>query len=404
MSTRPTEYQDIDFQPVDFRSIQAAAEIELDPGSTPTQTFYRKARPIPATPSYFTRTPKFNDSFLTLESLSRTYGNLPTIPPSQVQRVAWQNLEDLKLSLGEPIKSTDFSRCLALVKKLHNIHPKLKPKVIKDALEPFKKEVQPFLSEKSVATIDKYGRAHAAGKRKSSVALVWLVEGFGEVLINGKTLPEYFGRVHDRESALWALHATDRLGKYNVWAKVEGGGTTGQAEALTLGIARALMIHEPALKPALRRGKRSLSWLMPQIYGGKHADRSIPSRLRDTRSKKGGEEEGWSRQGQKVAHMGKEIVQAQSKSIEHLVLRMNRHPTLRFSVQILYHVTFVPSYLPAYISASPVFAPGLAPGGSRVPAEEHTKLYYNLPKRRPTMLANSVDRPHEPRNTGKSTT
>ncbi|KAK0626492.1 ribosomal protein S5 domain 2-type protein [Immersiella caudata] len=249
MSTEPT-----DFQPIDFQSIQAAAEIDLlDPGSAVPQSFFQKARPIPATPSYFTRTPKFNDRFLTLEKLSRQYGNLPTIPPSQVERVAWQNLEDLKLSLGERVKSTDFSRCLALVKRLHTIHPKLKPAVIMEALEPFKKEVQPFLAKRSVATVDKYGRAHAAGKRKSSVALVWLVEGMGEVLINGKTLPEYFGRVHDRESAMWALHATDRLGKYNVWAKVQGGGTTGQAEALTLGIARALMIHEPALKPALRR-------------------------------------------------------------------------------------------------------------------------------------------------------
>ncbi|KAK0651785.1 ribosomal protein S5 domain 2-type protein [Cercophora newfieldiana] len=239
-------------QPTDYNSIRAAAEIDLTPGASAVERL-ANARPVPVSPSYFTRMPKFNDRFLALERLARTYGNLPRIPNSHVQHVAWQTLEDMKLSLGERIKSTEFARCLALVKKLHTIHPKLKPRAVKEALQPFKKEVQPFKVEKKEVGVDKYGRAHAAGKRKSSVALAWLVEGTGEVLINSKTLPEYFGRVHDRESALWALHSTDRLGKYNVWARVSGGGTTGQAEALTLAIAKALMVHEPALKPALRR-------------------------------------------------------------------------------------------------------------------------------------------------------
>ena len=74
-------------------------------------------------------------------------------------------------------------------------------------------------------------------------------------MVNGKKLTEYFGRLHDRESAVWALKATQRLDKYNVWALATGGGTTGQAESITLGLARALLAHEPDLKPALRRGE-----------------------------------------------------------------------------------------------------------------------------------------------------
>ncbi|OAA71594.1 37S ribosomal protein S9 [Cordyceps fumosorosea ARSEF 2679] len=84
-------------------------------------------------------------------------------------------------------------------------------------------------------------------------ARAFVVEGTGEVLVNGKTLGEAFGRVHDRESAIWALLATGRLDKYNVWALVEGGGTTGQAEAMTMAVAKGLLAHEPALKPALRK-------------------------------------------------------------------------------------------------------------------------------------------------------
>jgi len=79
------------------------------------------------------------------------------------------------------------------------------------------------------------------------------VQGEGQVLINGKSINAAFGRIHDRESALWALKVTNRMDRYNIWALVKGGGATGQAEAITLGTARALMVHEPDLKPALRR-------------------------------------------------------------------------------------------------------------------------------------------------------
>ena len=93
------------------------------------------------------------------------------------------------------------------------------------------------------------------GRRKESSAKVYLVEGTGEVLVNGKSLVQLFPRLHDRESALWALKVTERMDKYNVFALVEGGGVTGQAESITLALAKALLVHEPALKPALRRGK-----------------------------------------------------------------------------------------------------------------------------------------------------
>ena len=93
------------------------------------------------------------------------------------------------------------------------------------------------------------------GRRKTSSAVAWVVEGDGQVLVNGKSLTQTFGRIHDRESAIWALKATERIDRYNVWALVKGGGTTGQAEALTLAVADGLMVHEPSLKPTLRRGE-----------------------------------------------------------------------------------------------------------------------------------------------------
>lgn len=129
------------------------------------------------------------------------------------------------------------------------------PAEVRDTLERYKRDVNPYANVAKPHTVDKDGRAIGVGRRKSATARVWLVAGDGEVLVNGKGLHAAFGRIHDRESAVWALKATQRIDKYNVWALVEGGGTTGQAEALTLGVAKALMVHEPLLKPALRRGE-----------------------------------------------------------------------------------------------------------------------------------------------------
>ncbi len=129
------------------------------------------------------------------------------------------------------------------------------PADVTAAVNEYKKDINPYRNVVKTPHVDKGGRALGVGKRKASSARAYLVEGTGEVLVNGKTLAEAFGRIHDRESAIWALKATDRIDKYNVWALVAGGGTTGQAEALTLAVGKALLAHEPALKPALRRGK-----------------------------------------------------------------------------------------------------------------------------------------------------
>ncbi|KAK3685596.1 ribosomal protein S5 domain 2-type protein [Podospora appendiculata] len=229
----------------EFRSIIASPENTL--------RIATHARPVPLSPSYFSRQPVFNDSYLTLQKLMRSYGNLPVIPAGQVERVAWNTLEDTRQTLGEHVKASDYAKCIELVKRLHAIHPTLKPEAVTAALQAFKRNVQPFSNVPNPIVVDKFGRALGVGRRKASVARAWVVEGTGEVQVNGKNLADAFGRVHDRESAVWPLRATARVDKYNVWALVEGGGTTGQAEALTLAIAKALMAHEPALKPALRR-------------------------------------------------------------------------------------------------------------------------------------------------------
>ncbi|EGP90289.1 uncharacterized protein MYCGRDRAFT_99301 [Zymoseptoria tritici IPO323] len=217
------------------------------------QELLNRVRIVPASPSYFTATPKYTDDLLHLSSLLRKHLALPVLPPGEAPRVAWKTISQYKVEVGEPVRSKGYNMLLAVLKRLNYIHPSLIPDEVTQALEKFKRLVQPYLNRPKPIILDQSGRARAVGRRKASHAAVFVVEGEGECLINGRSLTEYFGRLHDRESAVWALKATQRLDKYNVWALVKGGGTTGQAEAITLGVAKALMAHEPDLRPALRR-------------------------------------------------------------------------------------------------------------------------------------------------------
>ncbi|OAA77382.1 37S ribosomal protein S9 [Akanthomyces lecanii RCEF 1005] len=211
------------------------------------------ARAVPATPSYFSRTPQFNDLHIQLARLLARHNHLPTLPSAEAAQMPWLKLEAMRRELGESIKASHFSQVMRVVRRLHCIEPSLAPDEVKAAVARFTKPVNALLNVARPLTVDRFGRAVGVGRRKTSTARAFVVEGTGEILVNGKTLSEAFGRVHDRESAVWALMSTGRLDKYNIWALVEGGGTTGQAEAMTMAVAKGLLAHEPALKPALRK-------------------------------------------------------------------------------------------------------------------------------------------------------
>lgn len=241
-------------------SIQAAPPIDFDkPAQDESATDKRGnknrefARIIPASPSYFTAAPQFTDSLLSLQHLYRKYQSLPAVEPSAAPRVVWEKLKDYRQKVAEPVKETKYTRVVGILKRLNRIHPNLMPEEVAEALEKHRAPHDLDGGKSNPAVIDEYGRAPGVGRRKESSARVLLVEGTGEILINGRSINAAFGRVHDRESAMWPLKVTGRLDKYNVWGLVSGGGTTGQAEAITLAVAKALLVHEPALKPILRR-------------------------------------------------------------------------------------------------------------------------------------------------------
>lgn len=280
-------------------------------------------RALPVSASYFSRQPEFNDSYLMLQKLMRLYAHLPTVTADQLEKAAFRTLRDYRLAVGEHIKASEYAKAMTLVKRLHKIHPTLQPASVKDAIAKFKRDINPHNNTTKPIYIDKFGRALGVGKRKTSTARAWVVEGTGEVLVNGKNLADAFGRVHDRESAMWALKASQRVDKYNVWALVDGGGTTGQAEALTLAVAKALMAHEPALKPVLRRGEKPLTNL-PLINAIVFTTvcqgfaNTTPSWMRNPGSKNRGEKEARSPQGQEEACLGQALKESQLHCLDYI--------------------------------------------------------------------------------------
>ena len=100
---------------------------------------------------------------------------------------------------------------------------------------------------------DAFGRAYATGKRKDAVARVWIKPGNGKIDVNGRESPIYFARPVLRMLINQPLVAANRLGQFDVWCTVKGGGLSGQAGAVRHGISRALTYFEPALRPLLKQ-------------------------------------------------------------------------------------------------------------------------------------------------------
>ena len=100
-----------------------------------------------------------------------------------------------------------------------------------------------------MATTQSYG----TGRRKSSAARVFLRPGKGDINVNGKPLDTFFGRETARMIVRQPLELTQTTEKFDVLVTVEGGGNTGQAGAIRLGIARALVEHDETLKSPLRK-------------------------------------------------------------------------------------------------------------------------------------------------------
>ncbi|MDC9701123.1 MAG: 30S ribosomal protein S9 [Alphaproteobacteria bacterium] len=126
--------------------------------------------------------------------------------------------------------------------------------------------------------LDSYGRSYATGRRKSSVARVWVKRGTGKILVNGKDSSSYFARSALRIVLEKPLSVTERREELDVMCTVKGGGLSGQAGAIRHGLSRALVLYEPALHISLKKSgfiTRDSRIVERKKYGRRKARRSF---------------------------------------------------------------------------------------------------------------------------------
>ena len=126
--------------------------------------------------------------------------------------------------------------------------------------------------------IDFKDSKYSTGRRKKSIAKIWLKKGSGKIFVNGKSYNEYFKRDNHKMQLLRPFEIINQPTSYDVRCNVRGGGHTGQAGAMVLGISKALLQFDPELKSALKKEKlttRDSRAVERKKYGHRKARRSF---------------------------------------------------------------------------------------------------------------------------------
>ena len=132
--------------------------------------------------------------------------------------------------------------------------------------------------DNKIVKLDFKNSKYATGRRKKSIAKVWLKKGSGNIHVNGKKMTDYFQKQSLQTAIFRPLNLVNRASEFDVICSVKGGGLTGQAGAIILGVARAILLFEPELKPTLKKEKlttRDSRTVERKKYGHKKARRSF---------------------------------------------------------------------------------------------------------------------------------
>ena len=126
--------------------------------------------------------------------------------------------------------------------------------------------------------LDNKERAYATGKRKTSIARIWLKKGTGKIVVNGKNYDNYFKRASHKMQLLRPFEILNQATSYDVKCKVKGGGLTGQVGAMVHGISKALVMMDSESKSTLKKEKlttRDSRAVERKKYGHRKARRSF---------------------------------------------------------------------------------------------------------------------------------
>tara|TARA_B100001105_G_scaffold242602_1_gene222909 strand:- start:370 stop:810 length:441 start_codon:yes stop_codon:yes gene_type:complete len=139
-------------------------------------------------------------------------------------------------------------------------------------------ESQELINKSEKIKLDFKDVKYATGRRKTSIAKVWLKKGTGKIHVNGKSYDSYFKRESHKMQLLRPFELVNQNTNYDVKCNVRGGGMTGQVGAMVLGIAKALLLFDPELKSTLKKEKlttRDSRAVERKKYGHRKARRSF---------------------------------------------------------------------------------------------------------------------------------
>ena len=130
----------------------------------------------------------------------------------------------------------------------------------------------------NIKNLDFKESKYATGRRKKSIAKVWLKKGPGKIIVNGKNYEEYFKRVNHKSELTKPFEIINQTTSYDVRCSVKGGGHSGQVGAMIHGISKALLQFDSTLKPTLKKEKlttRDSRAVERKKYGHRKARRSF---------------------------------------------------------------------------------------------------------------------------------
>ena len=139
-------------------------------------------------------------------------------------------------------------------------------------------ESQELINKSEKIKLDFKDVKYATGRRKTSIAKVWLKKGTGKIHVNGKSYDSYFKRESHKMQLLRPFELVNQNTNYDVKCDVRGGGMTGQVGAMVLGISKALLLFDPELKSTLKKEKlttRDSRAVERKKYGRRKARRSF---------------------------------------------------------------------------------------------------------------------------------
>ena len=139
-------------------------------------------------------------------------------------------------------------------------------------------ESQELINKSEKIKLDFKDVKYATGRRKTSIAKVWLKKGTGKIHVNGKSYVSYFKRESHKMQLLRPFELVNQNTNYDVKCDVRGGGMTGQVGAMVLGISKALLLFDPELKSTLKKEKlttRDSRAVERKKYGHRKARRSF---------------------------------------------------------------------------------------------------------------------------------